>query len=132
MKIVSIEEFRKWIMDQPDDRKVNMDQNVNDSHEFCGCFMVQYAIDTNLIPEENRKSAWGCGFAEWEKSDFDLVNDPHLENEELHLHARFEDHTSLYNVVPPMGSINVFDCETFGEAKELLNFHESLKNRTES
>lgn len=46
MKTINTKEFIQWIMDQPDDRPVNMDV----THMECefGCAMIEYARDLGL------------------------------------------------------------------------------------
>lgn len=47
-------DFFDWIKQQPDDRPVNMNQNLI-VHEGCGCLLVQYGKHLNL------RFDW-CGF----------------------------------------------------------------------
>jgi hypothetical protein len=43
MKTIPIEEFKQWIMDQPDDRPVDMDEPRGS--QDCCCVMAQFARD---------------------------------------------------------------------------------------
>lgn len=58
---IQISEIRAFILAQPDDRPVNMEQGIKDSHAICGCAMVhfaeQYAEENNFLPNEI-----SCGF----------------------------------------------------------------------
>ena len=47
-------DFFDWIKQQPDDRPVNMNQNLI-VYEGCGCLLVQYGKHLNLRFD-------GCGF----------------------------------------------------------------------
>lgn len=58
MKIVKEEDLLEFVMRQPDNRRVNMDNNVSD--DACGCVMVDYGREVLKLEK------FGCGFSAWE------------------------------------------------------------------
>jgi len=47
---VKVEDFKQWVMSQPDDKKVDMLES--DSTYPCGCTMVQYGKEVLKIDED--------------------------------------------------------------------------------
>ena len=55
MKVFTFNEFKAWILAQPDERKVDMYESAMDIKQCpCGCLMVQFA-------RENKIDCYGCG-----------------------------------------------------------------------
>jgi hypothetical protein len=57
MKIIPFEEFKAWILAQPDERKIDMGED-KEGEAKCGCLMIQYA-------RENKIQVYSCGMSEY-------------------------------------------------------------------
>jgi len=85
-------DFFEWIKQQPDNRPVNMHQNLI-VHEGCGCLLVQYGKHLDLRFD-------GCGFDTIGKHKFERAD------------------VLLYSFI--VNAINK-NIKTFKEAKELYD-----------
>lgn len=63
MKKIDTKEVVKWVMEQPDDRTVDMGEShwsPEDKNFNCGCVMVQYGREVLGFEE-----SFGCGISSW-------------------------------------------------------------------
>ena len=61
MRYFTFEEFRDWVLAQPNEKEINMDENRADAK--CGCLMVQFG-------KHKRVKFGACGFTKF----FDYVS----------------------------------------------------------
>lgn len=98
MKLISRKEFVDWIMEQPDDRPVDMGSSFS-SDTSCGCLMVQYGREVLRM-----NNYFSCGFSRFI--------------------ARADDEDAVFDGFSISDIVPLLDGESFGEIKKGLK-HEN-------
>ena len=98
-KVIKTRKLLKWVKKQPDDRILNMDQNMGSDENIVGCVMYQYARDVLKIPPN--KIFCGC----------ETISDDRSK-------IKYKLETTIFKIFPKAWAHNV---DTFGELKRGIN-----------
>lgn len=99
MKIVETKDILEFVMAQPDDRPVDMGNNV--ANAKCGCVMIDYGREVLGFEE------FACGYSAWEKVDSD---NRHI--------AKIKGEQSIFDLLNISAHRSV---KTYGEIKQKIN-----------